>query len=81
MTADRHAGSLRAALWRATRRAAAALAYLDHEQTLMWELRWQSDHVAVPETGPLTWVPTLDGPLLAGRHLPVPGDTRTGGTS
>jgi hypothetical protein len=68
-------------LWRAARRAAAALRHIHNEQTVMWELRWQASRAAVPETGPLTWVPTLDGKRLAGSHLPVPDETRAGGTS
>jgi hypothetical protein len=79
MTADKHTGPLRAAVWRAARRAAAALKHVHDEQTLMWELQWQSSRAAVPETSPLTWVPTLDGPRLAGSHLPVPDDTTAGG--
>lgn len=73
----RQAGGLR----RAARRVVAVLRYIHHEQTHMWELTWQASRAAVPETGPLTWVPTLDGNRLAGSHLPVPDDTRTGGTS
>jgi len=79
MTTSQHArgpGSLR----RAVRRAWAALRRTHHEQALMWELRWQANRAAVPGTGPLTWVMTLDGHRLAGRHLPVPADTGTGDT-
>ena len=47
----------------------------------MWELQWQASRAAVPETGPLTWMLTLDGHQLAGSHLPVPDDTRAAGAS
>jgi hypothetical protein len=68
-----------ARLWRAVRRAAAALRHIHDEQTLMWELSWQANRAAVPETGPLTWATTLDGRRLAGSRLPVPDGTVTGG--
>ena len=64
-------------LWR---RVAAALRHINAEQTLMWELSWQAGRATVPKTGPLTWVPTLDGYRLAGDHLPTSDDIRTGGT-
>ena len=80
MTTNQHTrGS--GCLWRAVRRAWAALLHAHREQTLMWELRWQANRVTVPETDPLTWVVTLDGHRLAGRHLPAPADTGTGSTS
>jgi hypothetical protein len=69
-----------AAVRRAARRAAAALRAIHHEQVLMWELFWQSNRVAAERTGPLAWTPSLDGPRLTGRHLPIPGDTSTGST-
>lgn len=47
----------------------------------MWELSWLAGRATAPETGPLTWVMTLDGHRLAGNRLPVPDDTRTEGTS
>ena len=80
MTPSRHTRWSRT-LWRAVCRAAAALQHIHDEQTLMWELQWQASRAAVPETGPLTWTPTLDGHRLAGSHLPVPDDTRAGGAS
>jgi hypothetical protein len=42
------------------------------EQITMWEAWWQANRAAVPQTGPLTWVLTLDAPRLAGSHLPAP---------
>jgi hypothetical protein len=68
----------RTAMWRAARRAVAALRAAHHEQTRMWEAWWQSSRAAAPQAGPLTWVRTLDGPRLAGTHLPVPGDAADG---
>jgi hypothetical protein len=69
-----------AAVWRAARRAAAALWAIHHEQVLMWELFCQSSRVAGERTGPLAWTPSLDGPRLTGSHLSVPGDAGTGST-
>ena len=42
----------------------------------MWELVWQSSRVAVDRAGPLAWTPSLDGPRLAGRHLPTQTNPR-----
>gem|GEM_PF-6928335 len=56
----------------AVRRGAAALGPTRAEQITMWEAWWQANRAAVPQTGPLTWVLTLDGPRLAGSHLPAP---------
>ena len=69
-----------AAVWRAARRAAAALRAVHDEQVLMWELSCQSSRVAIERTGPLAWTPSLDGSRLTGSHLPIPGDASTGGT-
>jgi hypothetical protein len=75
MTASQPIWRRAAAMWRAARRAAAALRAIHDEQVLAWELSWQSGRVAVERTGPLTWTPSLDGPRLTGSHLPIPGDT------
>ena len=75
MTASQPSWRPAAAGWRATRRAMAALRAIHDEQVLAWELFWQSSRVAVGRTGPLAWTPSLDGPRLAGIHLPIPGDT------
>jgi hypothetical protein len=45
-----------------------------HEQVLRWELVCQSSRVPVDRAGPLAWTPSLDGPRLAGRHLPSPDE-------
>ena len=79
MTASQHTPRpLCAAAWRAIRRAVAALRHVNDQQTLMWETWWQANRATVPETGPLTWVMSLDGRRLAGRHLAAADDTRTG---
>ena len=80
MIASQHLRRRSARLWRAIRRAAAALRHVNDQQTLMWETWWQANRATVPETGQLTWVMTLDGHRLAGRHLPARGDTRAAGT-
>lgn len=69
-----------AAMWRAARRATAALRAIHDEQVLMWELFWQSSRVAVERTGPLAWTPSLDGRRLTGSHLPIPGDASASNT-
>jgi hypothetical protein len=68
------------ALWRAVRRVGSAMVHMHDEQLSAWEAWCQANRAAVPEEGPLTWVRTLDGYRLAGRHLPVGSGTRTGGT-
>ena len=40
----------------------------------MWDLFWQSSHVAVDRAGPLAWQASLDGPRLIGSDLPTPKD-------
>ena len=60
-------------MWRAARRAAAALRAIHDEQVLAWELFGQSSRGAAERTGPLAWTPSLDGPRLTGSHLPIPG--------
>ena len=63
-----------AAVWRTARRAVAALRAIHDEQVLMWELSWQSSHVAMDRAGPLAWQASLDGPRLIGSALPTPKD-------
>ena len=70
----RHAASM----WRAARRAAAALRAIHDEQVLMWELFWSANRVPVERAGPLAWTPCLDGPRLTGSHLPIPDDASDG---
>jgi hypothetical protein len=66
------------AIWRVVRGVAAALRTLNREQVLRWELWWQANRAAIPHTGPLTWVLTLDGHRLAGSHLPIPPNAPAG---
>ena len=67
-----------AILWRAACRAGRALCYIHGEQA--WEVWAQVGQAPWPETGPLTWVRTLDGYQLAGSHLPASRDLTPGGT-
>ena len=75
MTANQPIRRQAASVWRTARRAARALRAIQDEQVLMWELFWQSSRVPVDRAGPLAWTPSLDGPRLTGRHLPIPDDT------
>jgi hypothetical protein len=61
-----------AAVCRTARLAVAALRVIDDEQVLMWELFWQSSHVAVDRAGPLAWQASLDGPRPIGSESPKP---------
>jgi hypothetical protein len=74
MTATQSTQRRGATLWRAARRAAAALRAIHDEHVLAWELLWQSSRVPVERAGPLAWTPSLDGPRLTGRHLPSPDE-------
>jgi hypothetical protein len=74
MTATQSIQRRGATLWRAACRAAAALRAVHDEQVLAWELLWQSSRVPTDRAGPLAWTPSLDGPRLAGRHLPSPDE-------
>jgi hypothetical protein len=79
LTASRHESRVRgpapgAFLWRALRRAAHGIRNFHHEQVYLWERFYLASRALVPEDGPLTWIPTLDGYALAGCHLPAPGD-------
>jgi hypothetical protein len=46
----------------------------------MWELFWHAGRVPVDQTGPLAWIPSLDGPRLTGSHLRGPGDAGAEGS-
>jgi hypothetical protein len=80
MTASQSTARQPGAVWRAVRRAAAALWALHEEQGRMWDAWWQANRATTPDSGPLTWVLTLDGYRLSGSHLPAPSDTSAGGT-
>jgi hypothetical protein len=74
MTASQPTRLPAAAMWRAARRAAAALRAIHDEQVLAWELFLQSSRAPLDRAGPLAWTPSLDGPRLTGSHLPSPDD-------
>ena len=78
MTTDQPARRLLRAARQAIRHAARALRAVQDEQVRMWEAWWQANRAVVPETGPLTWVLTLNGTKLTGRHLPVPATPPAG---
>jgi hypothetical protein len=81
MTASVHTPRWFARVWPAVCRAAALLLAVHGEQARMWEVWWQANRATVPDSGPLTWVLTLDGYQLAGSHLPAQRGARTGGRS
>jgi hypothetical protein len=62
-------------------RAAAALWAMQELQGRMWDAWWQANRATVPDSGPLTWVLTLDGYQLSGSHLPASSNARAGGTT
>jgi hypothetical protein len=66
-----------AILWRAVCRVGRVLRSIHGEQA--WEAWAQIGQAPWPETGPLTWVRTLDGYQLAGSHLPAGSGLTTGG--
>ena len=80
MTAKRRTFRWSQDVWRAVRCAAAALWALQEEQSRMWDAWWQANRATVPDSGPLTWVLTLDGHRLSGSHLPAPGGVPAGDT-
>jgi hypothetical protein len=63
------------AYWRAACRVAAVLRDLHREQVYAWECICLASRAPVDRAGPLTWIPSLDGPRLAGTCLPAPDDT------
>ena len=66
-------------LWLAVRTVSRAVRMANDEQVYMWEcLLLSSRAVPLTATGPLRWVPSLDGYRLVGSHLPAqdPSETR-----
>ena len=66
-------------LWLAVRTVIRAVRMANDEQVYMWEcLLLTSRAVPLTATGPLRWVPSLDGYRLVGSHLPAqdPSETR-----
>jgi hypothetical protein len=60
------------ACWRAACHVAAGLRDLHHEQVHAWECICRASRAPVDRPGPLTWIPSLDGPRLVGTRLPAP---------
>lgn len=60
-------------VWRAMRRAGRALQDLNRELEQASESFWLAGRTPVPRSGPMAWVPSLDGYRLTGSHLPAPG--------
>jgi hypothetical protein len=59
-------------LWLAIRTVIRAIRMANDEQVYMWEcLLLTSGAVPLTATGPLRWVPSLDGYRLVGSHLPA----------
>ncbi len=75
MTATQSRG---ATLWRAAGRVAAALRAIHDEQVLAWEAVFHHNRMPADRAGPLTWMPSLDGPRLTGRYLPGSYESRSG---
>lgn len=60
------------ACWRAACRVAAMLRDLHREQVYAAECICLVSRAPVDRPGPLTWIPSLDGPRLVGAWLPAP---------
>ena len=56
-------------LCRALRRSALVIRDLHRDLEQASECRWLSARAPVPRSGPLAWVPSLDGYRLTGDHL------------
>jgi len=79
MTANERIPRWSARVWRAVRRAAALLLAAYAGQAGMWGLWCSASGEPLPDSGPLTWVLTVDSYRLAGSHVPAPGRAKTGG--
>ena len=63
-------------LWLAGRAVIRAVKVANHEQVYMWEcVLLTSRTMPATTTGPLRWVPSLEGNRLVGSYLP--GETRS----
>lgn len=60
------------ACWRIVCRVAAMLRDLHREQVYAAECICRASRALVDRAGPLTWIPSLDGPRLVGTWLPGP---------
>lgn len=66
-------------LWLAIRTVIRAVRMANDEQTYMWEcVLLTSRAIPLTATGPLRWVPSLDGYRLVGSHLPAQDPSETG---
>jgi|HubBroStandDraft_4_1064222.scaffolds.fasta_scaffold172194_1 hypothetical protein len=66
-------------LWLAVRTVIRAVRMANDEQVYMWEcLLVTSRAVPAAATGPLRWVPSLDGNRLVGSYLPTWDPSETG---
>lgn len=64
--------------WLAVRRVIRAIKIANDEQVYMWEcLLVSSRAVPLAATGPLRWVPSLEGKRLVGSHLPSQARSET----
>lgn len=65
-------------VWLAVRAVVRGVRKANDEQVRMWECLLLSSAVAATETGPLRWVPSLDGHRLAGSYLALQDPSETG---
>lgn len=69
----------RRCLWLAVRTVIRAVRMANDQQVRMWECVLLTNRaVPLTATGPLRWVPSLDGYQLAGSHLPAQDPSETG---
>ena len=60
-------------VWRAMRGVTRALRDLNADLMQASECFWLAGRAPVPRSGPMAWVPSLDGYRLTGSYLPDPG--------
>jgi hypothetical protein len=66
-------------LWLAAQTVIRAVRMANHEQVYMWEcLLATSRTMPATATGPLRWVPSLEGNRLVGSYLPSQYQSETG---
>ena len=66
-------------VWLAVRAVLRGVRKANDEQVRMWEcLLLSSTAAPAAETGPLRWVPSLDGHRLVGSYLPAQDPSETG---
>ena len=70
-----------AALGRLVRRVGRALRDLDGDLMQASESFWLAGRKPGPGSGPMAWVPSLDGYRLTGSHLPDPGRPADAGST